>query len=452
MSKQNKSRLKVYGFLFLIIVVAASIHFMSPGTDSSQADTGSSSKEAVSTDTSGNQGNDQGDDASASETAKKKDQKEEEDDVPVELHEVSRGEISSFVTATANLRALREVDVASRTDGIVKEMLAEEGDFVKEGQVLCRLDDTQLQIRLQSGLQRLAQAKLQKEKARIRQQKASVQIKNTKEELGRYEDLYKNKLVSESEVAQLRYRLEELEHDKRASTSETVELNHRFEELESENEQIRLEISRTKIKAPFSGHIIQRMVELGRTVRNLESLFKLADFSPLYADVYLSEAEARHVRPGQPATISLGIDETIKVPGRIARISPVVDQDTGTVKVTVELLRSGDAFKPGAFVRVGIKTDTRPDAILIPKQAVMDEDKKEFVFVANGEFARKIFVTLGYKKRGAVEIVAGLSEGQQVVVAGQGALKDGSRINVVLSADPREANVHAPEKANKTKV
>ncbi len=404
MFKRMSVRMKVYGFLALIIMLATGGYFLNRRFNSSQANATPAQEKAKSGD---------------------------ENIVPVELVAATQGEISSYLTATANLRALREVDVAAQVDGVTQRVLVEEGQYVNAGQVLCVLDDTRLRIQQQSAQQRLAQAKLQLEKARIRQDKALVQIKNTRDELDRYQKLYEQKLVSEREVAQIKYRLDELEHDERVSSSEAKELTHRVDELEAELAQIALEISRTQVKAPFEGYIIQRMVEPGRIVRNLESLFKLGDFSPLYADVHLSEGEARRVRPGQPATINLGVDESLQKSGRVARISPVVDQATGTVKITVEVNHADGAFKPGAFVRVGIQTDTRTDTVLIPKRAVLEEDGEKFVYVADGETAKRTKITLGYETNGKVEIRRGVSVGQQVVVAGQGALKEGAKIKVV---------------------
>jgi membrane fusion protein, multidrug efflux system len=410
-------RTRVYGFLVLIALLATGGYFLNRRFNSSHANSDLSAEKAKAGD---------------------------ESTIPVELATANQGAISSFLMSTANLRALREVDVAAQTDGIVQRVLVEEGNYVKEGQVLCALDDTQLRIRLESAEQRMAQAKLQLEKARIRQDKAAIQIKNTKEELARYEKLYEQKLVSEREVAQFKYRLDELEHDERVSSSEERELTHRVDELKSEIEQGTLEISRAQVRAPFSGFIIQRIAEPGRTVRNMEAVFKLGDFSPLYADVHLSEGEARRVNPGQSAMINLGVDESIKVPGRVARISPIVDQATGTVKVTVEIDRASGGFKPGAFVRVGIQTDTRSNTVLIPKRAVLEEDGEKYVYVANGESAKRVKVTLGYETNGKVEIRQGLSVGQQVVVAGQGGLKEGTKIKIVQqSRNQPEADAQA---------
>jgi membrane fusion protein (multidrug efflux system) len=353
------------------------------------------------------------------------------DIVPVELAAVKRGEMSSFVTASTNLRAQREVDVVSQTEGIARQLVVEEGDFVQAGAVLCVLDDTQLQIRLQSARQKLAQARLQSEKANIQQEKTVVQIANQQEELNRYQELYQNQLVSERDVAQIRYRLAELEHDARVSVSQSRELTHRVAELEAELEQVSLEISRCHIKAPFSGYIVQRQVELGRTVRNLEPLFKLSAFSPLYADVFLSESEARAVVSGQAASIRLGVDDTARAEGRVARVSPVVDQASGTVKVTVEQRQAEKGFKPGAFVMVQIQTARRSDALLIPKRALLDEDGEKYVFVVRGDTAHRMPVRLGSETDGQVEVRQGLQEDQQVVVAGQGGLKDGGKIKIV---------------------
>lgn len=364
-------------------------------------------------------------DADASKTTEK------EEIIPVQLAEVSQGEISSYLATSANLRAVREVDVVNRTDGIIERVLVEEGDGVDNGQLLAKLDDTKLLIQLESAQKRLAQARLQLETATIRKEKAQSQIHNTQDELDRYQKLFKENLVSEREVAQQRYRLDELQHDERISASEGRELALKIEELQAEVDQLKLEISRTEIRAPFAGHITKRMTEVGQTVRALDALFKLGDFTPLEADVFLSEREALAINPGQPAWIRLGVDSESRVAGRVGRVAPVVDQATGTVKVTVELREGQGGFKPGAFVRVEIKTDTRRQALLIPKKALVEEDGNPFVFIARDETATRVPVEVGYSSEGQIEVRSGIQLGDRIVVAGQGALKEGSKIKVV---------------------
>lgn len=348
--------------------------------------------------------------------------------VPVELATAVQGPISSFLTSTANLRALREVTVTSQADGIVTSVLAEEGDYVNQGQLLAQLDDRELEINLKLAEERVAQAQLQLEKARIRKEKATVQILNTSLELKRKELAFAEQLVSEEEVALLRYQVAELAHDERVAASEETEFSHRMEELKAEVEQVMLNISRTRIRAAFAGHITERTVELGQMVRNQDSLFRLGSFSPLYADVHLSEAAAQSVRPGQEALVLLRTELDDAVPGTVERLSPVVDGSTGTVKVTVKLTPSDRSFRPGAFVQVAIRTDTRQEAVLIPQRAVLEEDGENFVFVTSGDTAHRKKVELGYQNEGEVEVRAGVLAGDKVVVAGHGNLKEGSEI------------------------
>lgn len=368
--------------------------------------------------------------AQAKGDAAQKDKKPEKEATPVELALVKRSEIAAFLSSTANLRALREVTVATQAEGIVQKVLAEEGDYVKEGQVLCMLDDTQVRIRLRLAEEKLEQAKLQKDKAGIRQQKAVAQIGHTQAEFDRYEKARKEGLVSDKEVAAYKYKLDELTHDERGAVSETKEFQHKVSELEAEIAQSKLDLSRTEVRAPFAGFVTQRTVNIGQRLRPMDTLFNLGAFSPLFADVHLSERDTRSVRPGQTATVRLGSDDTASVAGRVERLSPIVDQSSGTVKVTVAM-EPKQGFRPGAFVRVEIRTDTKSDAIVIPKRALIEEDGQNYVYVAQNDTAKRMKVELGYQREGMVEIRNGVTPGQSVVVAGQGALKEGGKIKVL---------------------
>ncbi|HUV13469.1 MAG TPA: efflux RND transporter periplasmic adaptor subunit, partial [Acidobacteriota bacterium] len=373
------ARKKVYGFLGLVVIFALAAYLLMPFLTSdgsvSQAD---------------------------SESA------EEETRIPVEIAVAREGDISHSISSTANLKPKREVEVASQIEGVAMEVLVEEGDFVQEGQLLCHLADAEVRIRLLTAKQKLAQAKLQLERAQILNQKSDVQVKNNREELERYENLYKESLVSEREVAEIKYRMDDLGHDLRVTSSESRELAHKVEELEGEIEQAELELARTRIEAPFSGYITERNVDVGQTVKNLDSIFKLGDFSPLMTDVFVSEREAAEIAPGQGVTIYSGVDGTLGIDGRVARISPIVDQATGTVKVTVELNGHEGLFKPGAFVRVTIRTDTRVDSVLVPKRAVVEEDGESFVFITEEDSVKRMKVDLGYESDRDVEIVHGV--------------------------------------------
>lgn len=357
-------------------------------------------------------------------------QAKSDEPTPVRTVAAVRGSVDASISATANLRALRNVTILSRSEGVVQRVAVEEGDFVRSGQVLCQLDDRELQVDLELARQRLAQTRVQLESAQIVREKLQTQVVAKTTELKRNEDALAEGLVSDTDVELVRNQLAELAHDERSQEASVRENQFRVEELQAEIEKVQLQIAHAKVTAPFTGTIVKRSIDLGQSVRASDELFSLAAFSPLYADVFLSEAESRAVKPGQVASISLDISQAA-IGGRIVRISPVVDDETGTVKVTAEIQSPTAQFRPGAFVRVNIKTDTVQDAVLIPKSAVIERDGETFVFVTDNDVAHRKTVQLGYEDGGSVEVRAGLGQGELVVVAGQGSLEEGKKTSAV---------------------
>ena len=325
------------------------------------------------------------------------------------------------------------MEVAAQIAGIVTAVRVEEGDFVEAGNTLCSLDDRELRIDLELAEQRLAQTKIQVESARIRKEQTETQIRNKLTELERNEKALADGLLAESEVALERHQIEDLEHELRVVESTVRENLHRIDQLTSEIRKVELQLSQTAIVAPFPGRVTERAVELGQSVRVSDKLFKLGSFTPLYADVFLAEQDSQRTRPGQVVTIRLGGGDH-SATGEVERVSPIVDSETGTVKVTARFSDPGTAFRPGSFVRVDIETDTKPDAILIPKQAVMEEDGQSYVvLVDSDDSARRSAVEVGYQDGLRVEALSGVHEGEKVVIAGQGKLRDGDITRAVAN-------------------
>ncbi len=352
------------------------------------------------------------------------------DPTPVRTVAAVRGSVDSHINATANLRALRSVTILSHSVGVVTRMAVEEGDFVRKGQLLCQLDDRELQVDLELARQKLAQTRVQLESAQIAREKIQSQIAAKAIELQRNVDALAEGLVSDTDVDLIRNLVAELGHDERAQEATVRESEFRVEELIAEIAKVEYHIEEARVIAPFAGTIVERLVDLGQSVTPTDSIFRLASFSPIYADVFLSEVDSRAVKPGQLASIQLDIGATA-VEGRIVRISPVVDEETGTVKVTAEIQSPTAQFRPGAFVRVSINTDTVDDAVLIPKAAVVERDGETFVFITEDETAHRIVVQLGYENGASVEVRSGINSGDLVVVAGQGALSEGDKVELI---------------------
>lgn len=312
---------------------------------------------------------------------------EEKTAIPVETAAVERADLAAYISATANLVPENEVKVLAEREGRLARLLVEEGEAVRQGQVLAELAKGEAEIAVQ--------------KARVRLTNAELNYERT------------SKLVDEGLVSPQ-------EHDKAA-----MELGVAKQEL-AEGEW-RLE--KAQIRAPFSGRLTKRTAQVGQDVRVADELFTVAQFEPLVARIYLAEKDVLTLTEGRPVRIALKADEGIEATGVIHQISPVVDPATGTVKVTIRADRVPPQVRPGAFVRVDVVRERRPDAVVLPKEAVVRELQKTYVFVADSGLANKREVTLGLEEGAVVQALAGVEEGDRVIVAGQGALKDGASIS-----------------------
>ncbi len=326
--------------------------------------------------------------ASSSPAPADKDEKKEKEPAAVAVHAAERGPISAYTAATANLVAEAEVKVVAETEGKVLRLMVDEGDTVARGQTLVQIDPAD---------------------ATLAVQKAQIALQNTGIGLTRGEGLSKANLISAQELDKLRFERDLAAH-----------------ELEDARHRLR----KTNVTAPFGGRITIRKVQTGQQVKPGDELFTLADFDPLVARIFLPEREVLDLAVGQPVRLALRAREETRFSGRIRQISPVVDTASGTVKVTVEAVRPPAAVRPGAFVTVEVLRETRPNAVLVPRPAVIRELQETYVFVAEGKVARKRVVSVGLEEGDRLEIRSGLQAGEQVITAGQGGLKDQAPIAV----------------------
>jgi membrane fusion protein (multidrug efflux system) len=310
--------------------------------------------------------------------------------VPVSVSAVESGSVSAYLTATANLVAENEVKVLAESSGRVARLLVDEGVYVRKGQLLAALvaDDQKI------GLA-----------------KAEFKETNARRAFERGTDLVQKELISREEIDKL-----SMEHE--LAKQELAEAQWR--------------VQKTEIRAPFSGQISDRMIQVGQHVADGNELFQITDFDPLIARIYLPETDVMGLEDGREVQLSLNANSDIRFAGRIRHVSNVVDTSTGTVKVTVETADAPKGVRPGSFVTVGIVRETRADILKLPKDAVIRELRSAHVFVVNEDnIAEKREVTLGLEEGAFVEAKAGVNSGDQVIVLGQGGLRDGSQIKIL---------------------
>lgn len=321
------------------------------------------------------------------------------DAISVRVEPVVRTPIASLYSTSATLRAKRRATVIARTRGVIRELRVEEGARVAENQVLAVLED---------------------DEQRIAAERARTTAEVAKGELERSAGLLDQGLVSQDQFEKLR--------------RDAADAAHAAELAE-------LELSRTRIRAPFAGVILTRQLDVGATVSDGTAVYDLADLDPLEADVNIPERHVIRLQPGQ--RVQLTADATdIRVEARIDRISPAVDPATGTVKVTIAV-PGGGGLRPGAFVRVDIVTATHDDALVVPRSALVAEGRRWHLYRlrTDRESVDQLEVTLGFENAERVEIASVIGEGatlepgDQVVAAGAPALSDGAPVVVVENAE-----------------
>ena len=229
--------------------------------------------------------------------------------VPVEVARPERRTIASFLETNGTLEAENDVQIVSRTSGPVVELLVEEGMVVKTGQLLARIDDTELKVQVEISEVALEQARRAHERA-----KAS----------------HENQIISQEIYDQA------------------------FTQLESagaqlERDEILLEY--TRIVAPFDGILIERFIKFAENVTANKALFRLSDFDPLLFLIQVPEKELSGLKVGQPAHITVEAWPEERFEARVLRVSPVVDGATGTIKVTLQVAGQGK-LSPGMFASV----------------------------------------------------------------------------------------------------
>lgn len=312
--------------------------------------------------------------------------------VPVEVVTAGTGDVYAAYRGTATLEAEQEADVVTKTTGIIQQLLVEEGDFVEEGQVV---------------------AILERDRLEIESKRTSVEMSRMASDLRRIKELYEKKLTSSEAYEQAKFDL-----DAQRAAHELAEL----------------ELSYTSVRSPISGVITERLVKVGKLVETHQALYRVDDFDPLEAILFVPERELATLAAGQAALVYVDALPGVPFQGNLARLSPVVDPTTGTFKVTVQLADQSGRLKPGMFSRVSIVHDTRAEAVVVPREALITEDGRDYVFLVEADRVKRILVETGYVNDGVVEIRSGLDTGQQIVTSGKGAIGDGSLIEVVGEA------------------
>lgn len=315
--------------------------------------------------------------------------------VPVETAPVVRGPISAFLQFNTTLETEAMVDIYPQTTGQVEALLVEEATIVKAGDPLLKIEDTEL---------------------RIDADESRANYEQLKRNFSRSEELYASNLINKQDHENQNYQLEQarLRHERAA-------LRHSY----------------TTVRAPFDGVIATREAQVGARVATGTKLFSMVKLDEIVGRVFVPGRYLPVVALDQPAVVTSEFLADRVFKGWVKRISPVIDPKSGTFKVTVGVRGDKPAeLPPGLFVSVRIVTDTRPEAVLVPKRAIVYEGGERYFFTVANEIATKRKLQAGYEDPQNIEATAGVEPGAQVIVVGHAGLKDGAAVRPVNALAP----------------
>ena len=310
--------------------------------------------------------------------------------LPVKAEAVQILKVQDDVSAVGSLLAEESVIIRPEIDGRIVGLHFQEGQAVTAGTRLVTIDSTEYEA--QTAGQRAA-------------------LKTEEQRLVRTKELFEQKFVSKDALD--------------VQVGNVARLKARVDEAESRT-------AKTVIRAPFSGILGLRQVSPGAYLKAGSDIVRLENVSSIKVDFRIPENYLSKIRPNQEIAVKLDAYPGEAFTGRVYAVEPVVDERTRTIAMRARLPNKGFKLKPGMFVRVAVTLDSRPNAVIVPEQAIWPQGKDSFVYrVVDGK-AALTKVEIGNRSPGSVDILKGLAANDVVITDGQMTLKDGAAVSVIV--------------------
>ncbi|MEZ4802291.1 MAG: efflux RND transporter periplasmic adaptor subunit [Gelidibacter sp.] len=294
------------------------------------------------------------------------------------------------LSLSGSLEANEEIDIRSEVSGVVESINFEEGSKVNKGQVLFRVNDIELRAQL-------SKAKTAENLASENQRRARLLL------------------------------------DKQAISQEEYDIsNADFESAKAESQLIAAQLSKTTVRAPFSGTIGLRSISKGTYVMPTTPIAKLVNTNQLKITFSIPEKYASQMKVGNNLTFTTS-DSKEEYQATIYAIEPQVDVTTRTLKMRAIADNAEGKLFPGTFANVLLPLETVNDALLVPTESLIPIQNGKVIFVSQGGKAKQVEVETGTRTDSMVRILSGIKAGDTILTSGVMSLKNGTSVKVDLS-------------------
>jgi multidrug efflux pump subunit AcrA (membrane-fusion protein) len=375
--------------------------------------------------------------------------------IPVETVLLHRGTVERRLHLNGNIVAEATVDVLSKVSGILEKMEVDQGDRVKADQVVAMVEREEKEAELQEERAALdvlrarwsqmetgaRPEEIAQAEQLVRQTKASweTSLDNYK----RLEKLKERDFISQQRLDEAVLKVTVSEAEYRSATEKLTLLKKgaRQEDRDALLAQIRqaeatvrlaeMHLKNTTIRAPIDGIVSKRFVDQGTLVSNTTPIVRIVAMDRVKAVVQVVESELAQLRCGATADIQVDAYREEVFRGTVACISPTVDPESRTADVEIQVDNRDYRLRPGMFARVNLVAQRRNGVLVLSKDSLLRESGPSRVFVHDRGKASLRKVSLGLEGEQYIEVVGGLQEGEEVIIAGNYELEDGMAVNVI---------------------
>ena len=337
--------------------------------------------------------------------------------ISVNVVEARDGRVRDRVEITGALKPKEQVDVSSKVTGRIIQIAGEVGSYVRRGDSIASLEDSELvqQVRRATAAQAVVSATLQQRRAELGSAKADVDRAKLLLDSGLIARQDYDAKVTNYRVFQAQVALTEAQGEQAAAELRTLNI---------QQEQMR-------IKAPISGFVAQRYVDVGAVVSPTTPIVRLVNLSTLVTVANVPERQVGKIRQGMRALVHVDAHSDTAFEGRVARIAPVLDPATRTAFVEIEIPNRSNLLRAEMFARVTLQLESLRKAVLIPRESLVYRGTQAGVFVV--EESRPMFrpIETGSAEGQEVEVLGNLAAGAAVVSRGAAMVSEGDRIKIL---------------------
>lgn len=362
----------------------------------------------------------------------------------VTVYQVSASDINSEVNYTGEVKALEESDVASKITATIESINYDIGDYVNAGDVLAVLDDTDYRNVYNQALAayNTALGSYQQMTAQLQTAISGAQIEydNALLNYNRQKALYEAGAISKVafEAAETRLSSAELNLNS-AKTNYEIAITSTYATAKASVDSAKAaldsatnNLNNTVITAPISGYIASKNGNVGQIAAVGSPMFSVKSSEIVNVEISVTESVIPYITVGTKATVTVSTASLIDIEGEVSAVNTVKNPQTGMYTVRIKIDNKDDALKIGMMADVVLETQSKSGVIIIPSDAIMQDDGGYYIYVVNGNSAEKRNISVGITNNDFTEVTSGLSANETVVVSGKEYIsKENNTVNIV---------------------